>query len=377
VYKNPKIFIRFFKKNPQKKMKKEILDFAVNLRKEVPTRTTKTLIEIIEDKFKVKIAESTLNYHLGKLGYSRKQLKSFGDKIHIRFESKEANDLWIGDYHDKNGLLKDGREVHISAFIDCKTRYIIHAEYYLKENLLTLEDSFKKAVLKNGCPKAVYLDNAKIYHSKGFAYCCLRLGIHPPIFSRPYAKESRGKIEKWFRYVKENFELEAVKKGGFDNIENLNKHFTAFVELKYQNKLHSETKQLPAIEYSKIVKKKYPDINILSELFMIKDERKVDKKMKIVKVLGKNFVTDSYLGGKKVEVHYNPNDLSYVLIYYNNIFIMKAFPQKLNDKPHKKIEINNEEENFKYDYLSALKGKHERLLKETAALTNYNLIKKE
>lgn len=363
-------------KNSTKVINQAILDFAISLRKEIPTRTTKTLLEILEDKFGVKLSEATLNYHLTRLGYSRIQMKVYADKIYIRFQSKHANDLWIGDYHDSNGLLKDGREVHISAFIDCKTRYIVHAEYYLKENLFTLEDNFKKATLKNGCPKAVFIDNAKIYHSKRFAYCCLKLGIHPPIFSKPYEKESRGKIEKWFRYVKENFEQEAIQKGGFKNIEELNRHFSAFVELKYQNKLHDETKNIPAVEYSEIVEKKFPDINILSELFMIKEIRKVHKKMKTVSVLGIYFVTDSYLGGKNVEVHYNPNDLSYVLIYYNNIFVMKSFPQKLNDKPHEKTIIENSDENFKYDYLSALKGKHERLLKESAALTNYSLIKK-
>jgi transposase InsO family protein len=360
-------------KNSVKSITESILNFAINLRKEVPTRTTQTLIEIIKDKFGIKVAQSTLNYHLARLGYSRTQLKTYNDKTHIRFQSKNANDLWIGDYHDKSGLLKDGREVHISAFIDCKTRYIVHAEYYLKENLFTLEDSFKKAVLKNGCPKTVYLDNAKIYHSKRFAYCCLKLKIHPPIFSKPYVKESRGKIEKWFRYIKENFELEAIQKGGFDNIEELNKHFSAFVELKYQNKLHSETKNIPANEYSKIVNKNYPEINILNELFMINETRKVHKKMKTVSILGKRFVTESFLGGKKVEIHYNPNDLSYVLVYYNNIFIMKAFAQKLNDKPHKKNLPESSDENFKYDYLSALKGKQERLLKESAALTDYSL----
>jgi len=362
-------------KNSMKVITQSILDFAISLRKEVPTRTTKTLLEILNDKFDVKFSEATLNNHLRRLGYSRVQLKVSGDKIFIRFQSKHANDLWIGDYHDSSGLLKDGREVHISAFIDCRTRYIVHAQYYLKENLFTLEDSFKKALLKNGCPKAVFLDNAKIYHSKRFAYCCLKLCIHPPIFSKPYEKESRGKIEKWFEYIKCNFEPEVRQKGGFENIEELNKHFSAFVELKYQNKMHGETKKIPAVEYEEIVEKKYPDINILSELFMVVEIRTVHKKMKTVSILGILFVTEAYLGGKNVEVHYNPNDLSYVLIYYNAVFVMKALPQELNAKPHEKAILETPDENFKYDYLAALKGKHERLLQESAALTNYGSIK--
>lgn len=364
-------------KNIPKAISEEIITKAISLRKEVATRTTQTIIEILKEIFHIeKIAKSTLNYHFAKRGYSRRQLKTIADKIFIRFESKVPNHLWIGDYHDKRGLLKDGREVHLSAFIDCKTRYITHAEYYIKENLFTLEDSFKKAVLKHGCPKLLFLDNAKIYHSKRFAYCCLKLGVNPPIFSKPYEKESRGKIEKWFEFISLNFEPEVIANGGYATVDELNEHLKAFVEIRYHSNIHSETKKTPAAAYAELKEKNYPDIEILNELFMLTDNRTVHPKTKTVSVLGTLFVTDSYLGGKKIEVHFNPNDLSYVLIYYKNIFIMKASPQELNAKPHEKIVPEKTDENFKYDYLAALKGMYDKFLKENASLMNYSSLPK-
>jgi len=355
-----------------------ILDFAVNLRRDTPTRTTATLIGIIKDEYGCELKRSTLNYHLSRLGYSRLHMRVVDSKIHIRFESEHINDLWIGDYHDASYLLMNGQNVHLSAFIDCKSRFIVHAQYYIRENLLTLEDSFKKATLKSGCPKLVYVDNAKIYHADRFIYCCLKLGIEAPIYSKPYVKESRGKIEKFFSYVKTNFEKEAIARGGFESIDALNEYFQAFLELNYHKKVHSETNRKPLEEFSEKeneMYKRYPDIVVLNELFMIVEERMVHKKMKTVSVMNILFVTDSFLGGKKVEVHFNPNDLSYVLIYQNDAFIMKAFPQELNAKPNKPIEHYDPDFNFRYDYLSALKGKYDRLLKENASLTDYSTIK--
>ncbi len=78
-----------------------------------------------------------------------------------------------------------------------------------------------------------------------FDYCCVKLGIRPPIFSKAYEKESRGKIEKFFEFVKYNFEAEVVHRGGFDTVDELNKHFTAWLTIDYQRKKHSETGETP------------------------------------------------------------------------------------------------------------------------------------
>jgi len=73
-------------KNSMKVINQSMLDFAINLRKEVPTRTTATVLEILKDKFGANFSETTLNNHLRRLGYSRVQLKVSGDKIFIRFQ---------------------------------------------------------------------------------------------------------------------------------------------------------------------------------------------------------------------------------------------------------------------------------------------------
>jgi len=345
-------------KGKPRKINEQTIQKAINLRKDNPSRTTEKLINILQDEYSITgVKAATLNYHLDLRGYSRRQLKVYDTKIHIRFENKNANDLWIGDYHDKNQLLSlsSGKFAYLSAFIDCHSRYVVHAEYYLKENVMTLEDSFKKAILKWGVPKRIYVDNAKIYRSHRFDYACAKLGIKL-IFSKAYIKESRGKIEKFFRYVKENFEQEVIHREGFETIEQLNKHFWAWLEMDYHQRIHSEIQTTPDKRFNENLQKRTVDLSVLHELFMLEDKRTVDRKTCVVSVLGKKYQTESFLAGRKVNVHYNPNDLSYVIIYCKDRYIHKAFPQQLN----KKLPATTPDPsyNLKYDYLSAVEGKY-------------------
>ncbi len=52
---------------------------------------------------------------------------------------------------------------HLSAFIDCHSRYVVEARYYLRENLDILIDSLLRAWSVHGASRELYLDNAKIY----------------------------------------------------------------------------------------------------------------------------------------------------------------------------------------------------------------------
>jgi len=365
-------------KGKTRKLTEQVLEKAIMIRKDNPERTTETVLDILRKEYGITdVKRSTLDYHLNRKGYSRRMMNTYADKTHIRFESSSPNQLWIGDYHDKASLIhtSGNNMVHLSAFIDCYSRYIVFGAYYLKENLMTLEDSFKKAVLRHGPPKRVYVDNAKIYHSHRFAYACEKIGSKI-IFSKAYIKESRGKIEKFFRYVKENFENEALCRGGFDSVDSLNEHFWAWLEMNYHRRVHKEIKCTPKERFSVSTIPEKIDIKPLHELFMLIDKRIVNKKTAEISVLGVFFVTENFLRGRKVQVHYNPNDLNYILVYYNDVFIHRAFKRKLNACPENRN--NNKQENTAvyHDYLKAIKGEYETTLMkniasiEVAALTD-------
>jgi len=71
----------------------------------------------------------------------------------------------------------------LSALIDCHSRYVVQARYYLRQNIDVLIDTMIRALSVHGAPLGIYLDNAKVYHSQGMKSACYRINtrlIHRP-----------------------------------------------------------------------------------------------------------------------------------------------------------------------------------------------------
>jgi transposase InsO family protein len=155
----------------------ELLAAAVEKRKEIPSRSSKTIIDILERQGIVaqgKLRRSTLDRHLDRAGYSRRRLKTLGAKRYIRMLFEQPNQFWVGDYHEAPILWQPPtqrfRTVHLSALIDHYSKYVPHGQWYRNEQLATLEDTFKKSLLKHGCPDKFYVDNGSVYRSADFAF---------------------------------------------------------------------------------------------------------------------------------------------------------------------------------------------------------------
>ena len=73
---------------------------------------------------------------------------------------------------------------------------------------------------------------------------CACLGIRL-VHSRPGQPAGRGKIEKFFRTVREQFLVEIGSGRELDDMTQLNTLFTAWVETVYHRRVHSETGQAP------------------------------------------------------------------------------------------------------------------------------------
>jgi len=76
-------------------------------------------------------------------------------------------------------VIQHGQAVktHLSAWIDCHSRYIVEARYYVRENLDIVIDSLLRAWGHDGASRELYVDNAKIYHAKGLVLACTQLNI--------------------------------------------------------------------------------------------------------------------------------------------------------------------------------------------------------
>jgi hypothetical protein len=91
---------------------------------------------------------------------------------------------------------------------------------------------------------ALYVDNGSAFASKQLERACAVLGIRL-IHSRPAQPAGRGKIERVFRTVREQFLVELDARGGAEDLAELNRLFQAWVEGVYHRRTHSETGQPP------------------------------------------------------------------------------------------------------------------------------------
>ena len=102
-----------------------------------------------------------------------------------------------------------------------------------------------------GVPDSIYLDNGSAMIDKQLQRACACLGIRL-VHSRPGQPAGRGKIEKLFRTVREQFLVEIGSGRELADMTQLNTLFTAWVETVYHRRQHSETGQSPLERWSVI-----------------------------------------------------------------------------------------------------------------------------
>ncbi|MCF8010283.1 MAG: DDE-type integrase/transposase/recombinase [Clostridiales bacterium] len=188
-------------------------------------------------------------------------------------------------------------------FIDDYSRYVVHGQFYFEERVPRLEDCLKKAILKFGIPEVIYVDNGSIYSSHHFQRICGRLGTQLK-HTRPGRPQGRGKQEKFFRFVDLSFVPEAydlIQQGKIQNLTDLNRFFTAWLEVAYHQKVHNTFKQRPADRYQKDdhpIRTMPP--HELVDVFLLEETRKVDK-TGCISLFGQAFEVNTVLAGARVQ----------------------------------------------------------------------------
>jgi transposase InsO family protein len=326
-------------KGQSKAVRAEVLAAAIELRRELPTRSTRRIITILESEgisSEGELNQSTLNRHLAEAGASRDDLKA-GTPTR-RFQKEGRNALWQADI--KYGPYvpgKSGKKVqtYLMAILDDATRMPIHAEFYDNQKLPILEDSFRKGLLKFGVPEAIYIDNGKIFISKWFRLACARLGIRH-IATKPYSPQSKGKIERFNGTVNEFLEELSLKPAA--SCAELNKQFRIWLEEGYIHKTHAGLEgKTPYLAYQENSKKiRFTSNEECRQVFLWEETRRVDR-TGAAKLKGFAYDIGIALIRKTVDLRFDPFDLSIIEVWHNGIFIKKAekltFPEFLGQAP--------------------------------------------
>jgi transposase InsO family protein len=351
-----------------RRLSDEVLERAIVLRRENPKRSTKTMVDILEREGTLKGAtphRSTFDRHLNRHGASRRQMKVLGSRPTKRMQFSSFGDLWIGDYHHGPLVLGvDGKPTtaKLSAFIDHFSRYPVVARYYLSEKLHTLRDCLKRALLAWGKPKRAYVDRGAVYRSDQLAYSLDRIGTKL-IHSKAYYSQGRGAVEVFWRHAKA-FESEVALRPELLTLHELNLLWEAYLELRYLQETHSTLGVTPKQAVADVKTTPVPP-DVVRELFLVKATRKVDKKDACVQVDAVRFQCDAWLRNRKVEVRYDPDDLSSVVVILEGKRVQRAFPQVPNTTPEPAPEPVGPPKPS-VDYLALLRSDYDRQLLEHA-----------
>lgn len=258
------------------------------------------------------------------------QFESEGKKPRKAFEAPHINILWTTDFMHGPYVREGKRKVksYLCAIIDDYSRLITGALFYTSEGSLSLEKTLKNAVLTYGIPQKLYCDNGKVFVSGYIHMVCAKLGT-ALIHSKPYDSPSRGKIERFFRTVRDMF-LPNIYFNADLTIESLNDQFTGWLNGEYNLNLHRGTGDTPLDRYLNDI----PNVKIRGLLPQEADNcfyhtlyRRV-KNDATITVDNRLYEVPAKYIGKKIEIRFPLDDPLDIRIFENNS--QAAVPKKLD-----------------------------------------------
>ena len=320
-----------------------VLEQAILLRREVPTRSISQIIQILEWEGHVKegqVKRSTLQEKLAECGYSSRQMRMYAatGTAARRFQRRHRNELWQSDIKFGPYLpIGPGgakKQVYLVVFIDDATRYILHAEFYPTLDQTIVEDCFRQAIQKYGTPEATYFDNGKQYRTRWMERTCSKLGIRL-LYAKPYAAESKGKVEKFNRTIDSFLAEIALDKP--QSLEQLNQRFAVWLSECYQNKPHTalsaDSQSISPETAFRSDRKalRFVEPEVLANAFLHAETRKVDKSG-CISFMDRKYEVGLPFIGCTVDVIYDPADISQVTIEYEGYEPWQARPLVIGER---------------------------------------------
>jgi putative transposase len=213
-------------------------------------------------------------------------------------------------------------------------------------------------------PQTAYLDNGSPFISRHLLRALAVLGVRL-VHSKPGRPEGRGKIERFFRSVREQFLVE-VAHSEIPSLEVLEAHFVAWVEQVYHRRVHSETGQTPLDRFNVAgVAVAHPDPDLLREAFLFSEAR-VATKTATVSLYGNHYEVDGALAGRKVELVFDPFDLEKISVRYMDRDFGLAKPQRIGRHSHPLAEKREPQPvpPTGIDYLKLVEARHRQQVGE-------------
>jgi len=336
----------------------EAILIVEKLRKDPKLTATAAVKKLKRDGLvKTEIKSSALSRFVQANNLTKKQrVKIIDDKDQRRFAFEGPLECVQADamhgFPIPNGKGRKQKAI-LLAFIDDATRRILYARFGFSEKSILFEEGINHILKAHGKIGRLYVDNGSTFVSGQTKRILETLGIYL-IHSKPYRPQGRGKIERFFRTVRQSF-LRLLDEEEIKSLEHLNMLFSTWIETEYHREIHSSLGVTPLdawLSKCNMIKRIDPTLDIDS-VFLHMKSRKVYKDS-IVSVEATAFEVPPVLIGKMVSVFYNPNPpVTRILVKCDGKNYGEAKPVDLyantkvkrNNSYKGELEIDSEENN--------------------------------
>mgnify|MGYP001585865866 CR=1 FL=1 len=246
-----------------------------------------------------------------------------------RYELSCVNELWVCDFMHGPTVNIDHRhqKAILCAIIDDHSRMIVGHAFSANETVSILTVVLKDAFSAFGLPKRFYVDNGPSFSSDLLTSACAHAGISL-IHSKPYDAPSRGKIERFFRSVRDRFLCTIIEELSLDE---LNSKFDCWLQDDYHHKHHSGIDQKPIDRYHVSATKteiRRVGRAELDEYFLVRHERIVNNDSTI-SFKGRIYEVPAAYIRQRVELRHPIDDIADIWLYDSGQKVCKI---KLVDK---------------------------------------------
>jgi putative transposase len=260
------------------------------------------------------------------------------------FEYPCFGDLWTADFLH-GPMVRSGQKAYktyLDTIIDDATRYVVSARFHLAEDTRNLLADLMLAIQRFGIPKRLYTDNGAAFHSNHLRMVAAKLAVSLP-HTPPYKPQGRGKIERFFRTVRDGFLTGRDK----SSLEKLNNDFSVWLN-QYHHSVHTSLDMSPLdrkLSDTGSELKQIPPTQNINDIFRMELFKRIGSDG-CVRFFNKRFEIRDAIPGEMVTIYYLPWEQDYILSGPDKLFTKPVDTVKNAlrfDKPRRGNTYNNTE----------------------------------
>jgi transposase InsO family protein len=273
---------------PWNRKSREMIDLVVEAKEDYPHRSNQRIAELVSERLGESLCASSVRKIL--VEEDKYTPREKNQKVYSRFEATSFGELLQLDTTE-GAWLEGYRRVYLILLVDDYSRKIVGARWFDSDSTWNNMLVMREILEEYGKPKGIYTDNSSKFktirhnqsmyqvHRDNSEYeteiqrAMRELNI--PFFShKPYCPQSKGKVERLFRFIQERFVSEHTAK----TLDELNFQFAVWVKWYNQNHKVRTTGCIPKERvtpngWTPLLKE-----DDLDRIFCFKFSRKIDRR---------------------------------------------------------------------------------------------------